>query len=157
LFKGTYGGHGIEILSLTYSDDKKTAWVTKVTGDPNVPAGEVSVRVDLQRPMILTRDQQASISTLLQIDTPDLPPDTRLENLPTQPFHIPSDCFDRDARPPARCKARFHAEGQIAGHGYTTPSYTKSHMIIFDENTFGHIWLELKSFSLFSRVMEDLS
>ena len=31
LFKGTYGGHGIEILSLTYSEDKKTAWATKVT------------------------------------------------------------------------------------------------------------------------------
>jgi len=45
LWVGKYGEHGYEMINVTYSGD--TIVATKVTGDQNVPKGEVSFTVDL--------------------------------------------------------------------------------------------------------------
>ena len=76
-------------------------------GDPNVFAGELSLKVDLRRPMILTYDQQERISTMEEIDTPDLPGDVAIDKLPQQPFRLPFDSFERDITPPRHCRARW--------------------------------------------------
>ena len=76
-------------------------------GDPNVPAGQVSVRVDLKRPMILSgQQQQASVRMLAEIDTADLPPGETLEKLPPQSFQVPPDCQPNDVTAPSTCRAR---------------------------------------------------
>lgn len=46
----------------------------------------------------------------------------------------------------------FYGTGLIAGHGFTSPERTPGVFVLFDEDRFGFIWLELKSFSLYSRV-----
>ncbi|ESO91018.1 hypothetical protein LOTGIDRAFT_233514 [Lottia gigantea] len=153
LFKGNYGGHGIELIMLTYLPDMM-AEGKKITGDPNVPANKISLYIDLRRPMFLNRDQQQTIDLLQQIDIPDSPPDSYPHNLPPQPFRVPDDCFERFSGTPHKCIGRFHAKGQIAGHDFSNPSRTPGHWVVFDENTFGFLWLELKSFSLYSRVQE---
>lgn len=45
LWVGKYGEHGYEMINVTYTGDVLVA--TKVTGDKNVPKGEVSFTVDL--------------------------------------------------------------------------------------------------------------
>lgn len=45
LWVGKYGENGYEMINVTYSDD--TLIATKVTGDNNVPKGEISFTVDL--------------------------------------------------------------------------------------------------------------
>ena len=75
-------------------------------GDPNVPAGQVSIEADLSRPMVLSDLQQASVQTLKDIDTPDIPADVALHQLPSQPFRVPADCLDRDTSPKTRAIAR---------------------------------------------------
>ncbi|XP_023392428.1 F-box only protein 31 isoform X5 [Pteropus vampyrus] len=45
LFKGTYGSHGLEIVMLSFHG--KHARATKITGDPNIPAGQQTVEIDL--------------------------------------------------------------------------------------------------------------
>lgn len=50
------------------------------------------------------------------------------------------------------CVSSFYGTGLIAGHGFTSPERTPGVFVLFDEDRFGFLWLELKSFSLYSRV-----
>lgn len=153
LFKGQYGAHGIEILDLCYDEEMKNIHVIKITGDGNVPAQNISVYADLCRPMVLNVEQQSSMHTLREIDTPDIPEEGKSESR-TQPFVVPRNCTNRVSKVPQRCIYRFHGQGRIAGHGYHDPSLTPGHFMVFDNNTFGFIWMDLYSLSLFSRVEE---
>lgn len=51
----------------------------------------------------------------------------------------------------------FYGTGLIAGHGFTSPERTPGLFVLFDEDRFGFIWLELKSFSLYSRLTDRLA
>lgn len=156
-FKGMYGGHGTEIVLLSYDLEKNNALARKITGDPNVPSGEISICADLSRPMVLTSEQQSSISVLSDIDTPDLPPNTEPGKLNKQPFVIPSGVWTEDSFQVLKyCIMRFHSQGTVSPMGYHRPERIVNHFIVFDEDTFGVLWLGLYSFGLFSRVLEEL-
>jgi len=43
-----YGSHGFEMINVTYSGDQLVAY--KVTGDQNIPRGEISFTADLSPP-----------------------------------------------------------------------------------------------------------
>ncbi len=77
-------------------------------GDPNVPAGQISVLADLTRPMILTHEQQGSLDVLSAIDIPDVPPNTPLAHLTPQPFIVPQNCVERSPQPPRTCRYRYY-------------------------------------------------
>jgi hypothetical protein len=49
---------------------------------------------------------------------------------------------------------RFLGKGTVSPMGYRHPSLINVHFIVFDENKFGVLWIDLHSFSLFSRVEE---
>ncbi len=51
----------------------------------------------------------------------------------------------------------FYGTGLIAGHGFTSPERTPGLFVLFDQDRFGFIWLELKSFSLYSRLTDHLA
>ncbi|XP_061196272.1 F-box only protein 31-like [Saccostrea echinata] len=155
LFKGTYSAHGIEILSLDYNEDMTEATATKITGDPNIPATKVSVKAELTSTLVLTASQQETLSALLEASEPN----TQHPLPETQPFKLPVDCYDRDIpNIPKTCTFRCNALGQIAADGYVNPSFSKAQFVVFDENTFGMIWLELLSFSIYARVKyEDIN
>uniref|UniRef100_K1QH38 F-box only protein 31 n=1 Tax=Magallana gigas TaxID=29159 RepID=K1QH38_MAGGI len=145
LFKGTYSAHGIEILSLDYNDDLTEVTVTKITGDPNVPATKVSVYANLTSPLVLTIEQQESLDTLGAVPehhvTEQSGPAVR------QPFRIPEHFSDRDISDiPKFCIFRCRAKGQIAGHGFKNPSFSDAHFVVFDEWKFGMVWLDLMAF-----------
>lgn len=153
LFKGTYSAHGIEILSLDYNDDLTEVTVTKITGDPNVPATKVSVYANLTSPLVLTIEQQESLDTLGAVPehhvTEQSGPAVR------QPFRIPEHFSDRDISDiPKFCIFRCRAKGQIAGHGFKNPSFSDAHFVVFDERKFGMVWLDLMAFSMYIRVDE---
>ena len=51
----------------------------------------------------------------------------------------------------------FSGEAQIALPDYQEPSMIPAHIVIFDNDTLGVLFLELRSMSLYSRVKEDLT
>uniref|UniRef100_A0A8C1WC34 F-box protein 31 n=1 Tax=Cyprinus carpio TaxID=7962 RepID=A0A8C1WC34_CYPCA len=192
LFKGTYGSHGLEIIMLSFHGSK--AKVTKLTGDPNVPAGQLTLEIDLNRPVRLPDlEHQRSMEELSRLvlgvheeaqrglqaqDAPseaaevaegsDSAPPAGAEDVEpgaaacsaafeAQPFVLPLGVMARNEVYPRTCKMCFYGTGLIAGHGFTSPERTPGLFVLFDDDRFGFIWLELKSFSLYSRLTDQLS
>ncbi|XP_075996854.1 F-box only protein 31 isoform X1 [Genypterus blacodes] len=209
LFKGTYGSHGLEIVMLSFHG--ATARATKLTGDPNVPAGQLTLDVDLTRPVVLPDlECQRNIETLSRVvmgmheevqrqaqqqanttpaslpsttegacgdasgaeekeadegASPDIcqpgpsslgSPGSPSSPPEAQPFVLPQGVMARNEVYPRTCRKCFYGTGLIAGHGFTSPERTPGLFVLFDEDRFGFIWLELKSFSLYSRLSDQL-
>ncbi|CAL8236974.1 unnamed protein product [Boreogadus saida] len=218
LFKGTYGSHGLEIVMLSFHG--ASARATKLTGDPNVPAGQLTLEVDLSRPVVLPDlERQRSIEELSRLvlgvhaevqregpapaacpagegplgvtggngavgvasgGPPAGVPEggaagessseasggaeasgasrgSRAPSPPeSQPFILPLGVMARNEVYPRTCKKCFYGTGQIAGHGFTSPERTPGLFVLFDKDRFGFIWLELKSFSMYSRLTDRL-
>ncbi|CAI5664593.1 F-box only protein 31 isoform X1 [Oreochromis niloticus] len=202
LFKGTYGSHGLEIVMLSFHGTSARA--TKLTGDPNVPAGQLTLDVNLCRPVVLPDlEQQCNIEELSRLvmgvheevqreqeqkengtsatvrcaaegacggsstaeemesdhgacsDSCDSSHSSRT-NPETQPFVLPMGVMARNEEYPRTCRKCFYGTGLIAGHGFTSPERTPGLFVLFDKDRFGFIWLELKSFSLYSRLTDTL-
>ncbi|XP_015148141.1 F-box only protein 31 isoform X4 [Gallus gallus] len=198
LFKGTYGSHGLEIVMLSFHGRKAKG--TKITGDPNIPAGQQTVEIDLAHPLQLPdienlrdfselsrivlevqeqvrreeqeeeqqqgededRSQQAASSPAAQpqggegaeVEETAAGAEwaTQDKTPASQPFVLPMGVISRNEDYPRACRICFYGTGLIAGHGFTSPERTPGVFVLFDDDRFGFIWLELKSFSLYSRI-----
>ncbi|XP_036963935.1 F-box only protein 31 isoform X2 [Acanthopagrus latus] len=205
LFKGTYGSHGLEIVMLSFHETSARA--TKLTGDPNVPAGQLTLDVDLSRPVVLPDlEQQRNIEELSRLvlgvheevqreaeqrakgasataggaaegacgstsaeagveadhgvclDSCQPEPSSTTTNVDeAKPFVLPLGVTARNEVYPRTCRKCFYGTGLIAGHGFTSPERTPGLFVLFDQDRFGFIWLELKSFSLYSRLTDNLA
>ncbi|XP_012999833.1 F-box only protein 31 isoform X1 [Cavia porcellus] len=193
LFKGTYGSHGLEIVMLSFHGHHARG--TKITGDPNIPAGQQTVEIDLRYRIQLpdvenlrnfnelsrivlevgeqVRQEQQQEAGEGPSQAQD-PPPREADTVPAegsgkpadgeaaaeqpaqsgkgQPFVLPMGVSSRNEDYPRTCRLCFYGTGLIAGHGFTSPERTPGVFVLFDEDRFGFIWLELKSFSLYSRV-----
>ncbi|XP_071816604.1 F-box only protein 31-like [Apostichopus japonicus] len=162
LFKGTYGGHGVEVIQLTYEGNR--LYGTKVSGDPNVPAGKRSIIVHLDEPLVLNREQQRDLNSIKQLQNEDCSLPEGQEAPARQPFSIPFGIEDRGFLqlceqkdiPTDFCRARYFGTGLIAMHGFRNSSRTDCHLVIFDEDVFAFLWMELGSLSVYSRADEFL-
>ncbi|XP_059147764.1 F-box only protein 31-like isoform X2 [Physella acuta] len=160
LYTASYGPHGVEILNFMFKEnDPFVIEGLKISGDPNVPAGNVSVTIFLKKPMVLTLDDQQSLDSLLEADSrltdasfQALFNANSLNTDQRQPFSLPFQVFDQFEALPNFCLARFAAEGRIAGHMFTTPSYCRCHFVKFSDTVFAVLWLELYSFSMFYKA-----
>uniref|UniRef100_A0A8C4F912 F-box domain-containing protein n=1 Tax=Dicentrarchus labrax TaxID=13489 RepID=A0A8C4F912_DICLA len=180
LFKGTYGSHGLEIVMLSFHETSARA--TKLTGDPNVPAGQLTLDVDLSRPVVLPDlEQQRNIEELsrlvlgvheeVQREAEQQAKGTSATGRSAaeagcggasaeegmEPFVLPLGVMARNEVYPRTCRESFYGTGLIAGHGFTSPERTPGLFVLFDQDRFGFIWLELKSFSLYSRLTDHLA
>ncbi|KAL9975644.1 hypothetical protein ACROYT_G012827 [Oculina patagonica] len=139
VFKGTYSSHGVELVMVTVVDEKLIG--TKITGDPNVPGGQVTFEVDLRRPVI---------------DDPQPEPgqEQQLGQCHSREFNLPPSYEARYTNFPNVYLARYHGRGQIASHGFVSPQWTPGHFVLFNDDLFGFLWLELMAFSVYSRATE---
>ncbi|KAL8195040.1 UNVERIFIED_CONTAM: F-box only protein 31 [Gekko kuhli] len=196
LFKGTYGSHGLEIVMLSFHGKKAKG--TKITGDPNIPAGQQTVEIELAHPIRLPDIENLSNLSELSRIVLEVQEQVRREQQrqeegapegkepegegqaqrapsptedggaeasasgdggatqdppqPPQPFVLPGGIASRKEDYPRTCRACFYGTGLIAGHGFTSPEKTPGVFVLFDDDRFGFIWLELQSFSLYSRI-----
>ncbi|XP_063437101.1 F-box only protein 31-like isoform X2 [Mytilus trossulus] len=141
LFLAHYRSHGIEMFLLKYDMSKKEAEVIKITGDPNVPAGETSIYINLRKPMQLTKDQQLDVNNLLLLDEDDIPDSDDVQPR-NQPFVIPPGFSTfLDDFTPSTCEYRYLSKGRVAGTGYTNPSFSPGHFSVQSQDNFYNLWL----------------
>ncbi|CAK6433951.1 unnamed protein product [Pipistrellus nathusii] len=187
LFKGTYNVNGIEIVMLSFHG--KYARATKITGDPNIPAGQQTIEINLmhriQLPVVqnlinfkelsrivLEVHEQVSLEQQQEDRTgdseghswqspaqPNVGPPTEVrepwaaarQEQPVQ-FVLPLGVRSWDQENPRTCRMCFYGVGHFALYGFFNPQHIPGVFILFDEDHFGFIWLELTCFVLYSRV-----
>jgi len=160
-YNSLYSVHGWEILNFRYSDDGKLLEGTKIKGDPNVPAGKVSVRVFLTKPVKLTPVNQVSMNSIRraiehsqQTWTDEL--NAREDDGSLQPFRIPPGCSvqNDDLQHPKFCRWCYFGECQVAETGFTDPRFADALFYAFDDDTFAILWLEFRAFFHYFRVTD---
>mmetsp|Transcript_35485 Transcript_35485/g.59252 ORF Transcript_35485/g.59252 Transcript_35485/m.59252 type:complete len:436 (-) Transcript_35485:231-1538(-) len=139
LFLGTYGQHGLEMLSVDLDEDYRLTG-TKVTGDPNVPAGQVTFQIG---------PSPLAVGGPLHNLFTGLESDATLR--PTK-FEVPWNYHCRCKEVPSVALARATGLAQIARHGHLDPAWIPAELIVFSRNEFGVLWHALRSFALFCRV-----
>ena len=77
----------------------------------------------------------------------------------TKPFAHPTNCridasIERDIFKTELW--RFQAKCQVSPTGYIDPEFIQGNFIIFSEDTFGVIFIDLQSLGIFDRVQEPL-
>ena len=68
-----------------------------------------------------------------------------------QAFFLPEDIHPLETMP-SSCKARYHGFGQIADSGFQGPMFSPVHIVIFNNDKIGVIWLDLNYVSVFHRI-----
>merc|ERR1719315_659337 len=118
LFKGNYDEvyQGVQLLLFRFKNDEYSEIEgIKVTGDMKVPAGTISVKVNLRFPVFPIDVQQQSLAALRAME----PQQTNepISRFSEQAFFLPED-IHFVGNIPSSCKARYHGFGQIADSGF---------------------------------------
>ncbi len=125
-----------------------------------MPCREVSFTGRIDDQIRLSADQQESIETLrtLELETIQWNNEEGPADTAPQPFKVPRDCYARfpETIDTELCRSRFLCRCQVAGHNHLNPELIHGHLVVFDEDTFCVVFLEIHSASFFRRVEEDL-
>jgi len=154
IFIGTYGPHGTEIISFNVTDTIKGSEGVKVTGDPNVPFGEVTFRLTEDECLNVPGESQETAAALEEFLMD--PQRISYQDGLSLDFQVPLDFTEREAIPFKKCKGRWNCECQIAGHGFVNPEFIPGNFVLFTDDFFGVLFLELRSISLYRRVTKEL-
>jgi len=127
LWVGKYGDHGYEMINVTYVGD--TLIATKVTGDKNVPKGEISFTADL-------RPSFHSGSAALA---------------PIQLSQAASKQWG------TKGLIRFPGKGQVAGEGYVNSKWMAGQLIMVGEEYFSFAWIPIGYQIFFGRPSPELT
>jgi hypothetical protein len=125
LWVGKYGDHGYEMINVTYVDD--TLIATKVTGDKNVPKGEVTFSANLH-PKAEGRDKLEPIE---------------LSDIASKQWghkHLP----------------RFPGQGQVAAEGFINQQWMDGQLILVGEY-FSFAWIPIGHQIFFGRPSAELT
>eukprot|EP00088_Acartia_fossae_P034409 TRINITY_DN3532_c1_g1_i3.p1 TRINITY_DN3532_c1_g1~~TRINITY_DN3532_c1_g1_i3.p1 ORF type:complete len:393 (+),score=73.22 TRINITY_DN3532_c1_g1_i3:464-1642(+) len=160
-FFGTYGDHGIEVvqvksfhLSPQTSSAISDIGGLKITGDPNIAAGQITFRIIDDKCLNLTLQDQESMAQVEKFDKTPRYVDY-FDGLELD-FRVPEDCHEREKLDFQKCRGRWRCEGQIAQHGGYDARFIPAHFILFDEDYFSVLFIELGSIVLYRRITDLL-
>ena len=152
LWRGTYSSHGLEIINFGLRDRTGLPWPLrpsegndaaqpdsqvlvgqKITGDSNVPAGQISIIADPSSSRLTTFRRGCQFN---------LDPDY--------------SCViaARESLSKLTVASSFEARGHIAAPNFDYDSWSSAELVLFSESSdvMGLVWHQLRSFSLFSRL-----
>jgi len=147
VFQGTYGSHGIEIIHLFDGQG------VKITGDPNIPFNEVSFRVTNRNILNIPTDLQTSCRNVkLATENCDEYFETDVIDGKKYDFLIPEEMLERDKISWRTCLGRWVAEAHIAGDMFVDDQFIPANFILFNQDQFAVMFLDLNCITLFNRV-----
>jgi hypothetical protein len=136
LWVGKYGHHGYEMINVTYQGDLLIAY--KVTGDKNVPKGEITFQVNLNpmHPKVVGDSRQPTVQQPLQ-------PISLTEKAAKKwgTTHLP----------------RYRGLGQVAEPGFTNSQWMDAQLIIIGEQYFSFAWVPIEQQIFFGRPSPELA
>ncbi|KAK1740143.1 DUF3506 domain-containing protein [Skeletonema marinoi] len=128
LWVGKYGTHGFEMINVTYSGDMLIAY--KVTGDKNIPRGEISFTADL------TPQFEGSASKL-------------------DPIVLSENSAKKWG---TKKLPRFSGEGHAAEPGYVNNQFLEGQLVVIGEGDyFSFAWIPLEHQIFFGRPSPELT
>lgn len=133
LWIGKYGNHGFEMINITYVGDILLA--EKITGDQNVPAGEISFQADLSPP------EEESISFNSDND--------KLPNIELSP--------EAAKRWGTKELSRHAGLGLAAEENFVNSQWMEGQLIIINEDHFSFSWTPLNHQVFFGRPSPELT
>jgi len=154
IFIASYGPHGTEVISLNVAETMKGSEGVKVTGDPNVPFGEITFRLTEDECLDVPLDCQEN-TWLLEQFLMDPQYISYQEGLDLD-FQVPRDCFGREDIPFKKCKGRWNCECQIARHGFVNPEFIPGNLVLFSDDLFAIHFIDLHTMNIYRRVTEEL-
>lgn len=128
LWVGKYGEHGFEMINITYAGD--TLIATKVTGDQNVPKGEVTFTVDLS-PHIHSANGMTSL----------------------EPIELNAKASRQWGK---KFLPRYEGRGQVAAEGFTNAKWMEGQLILVGR-FFSFAWVPIGHQVFFGRPSSDLT
>jgi len=138
LWVGKYGDHGYEMINITYVGDTLIAF--KVTGDKNVPKGEVSFQVDLSMESSKSRSKQQQSRSESQSKI-------------LQPIELSEDATRQWG---TKHLERFSGKGQVAAEGFVNNQWLDGQLILVGDY-FSFAWVPLGHQVFFGRPSAELT
>eukprot|EP00581_Thalassiosira_minuscula_P001031 CAMPEP_0183748428 /NCGR_PEP_ID=MMETSP0737-20130205/67766_1 /TAXON_ID=385413 /ORGANISM="Thalassiosira miniscula, Strain CCMP1093" /LENGTH=414 /DNA_ID=CAMNT_0025984151 /DNA_START=75 /DNA_END=1319 /DNA_ORIENTATION=- len=129
LWVGKYGDHGYEMINVTYSGD--TLIATKVTGDKNVPKGEVTFTADLS--------PKASLSDPMMA--------------PLDPIELNPKASQQWGK---KYLPRHLGKGQVAGENFSNAQWMDGQLIMVGR-FFSFAWVPIGHQVFFGRPSSELT
>lgn len=158
LFKGTYGAHGIELINLSFvsSDEGGMKGVKgiKICGDPNVPASEVSFEIEKDMcTLVKSENGKLDFDTIQFVEYQD---DLAMDFCIPQNFdYDDEDRFQTSSiRNLKSCKGYWQCKCQVAHDNFTNPQMIPGYFILFSNDMFAVLFIDLQSFSVFHRIKD---
>jgi hypothetical protein len=130
-----YGHHGYEIINITYSGDSLVAY--KVTGDKNVPRGEITFQVNLDPfPLRAAGHSSSTVDQQLQ----------------------PIALTEKAAKKWGTSELpRYRGLGQVAEPGFSNSQWMDGQLIIIGEEYFSFAWVPIEQQIFFGRPSPELA
>lgn len=130
LWKGQYGDYGETIIRIRYEGEMMVA--TKVTGDPHVPAGEVTFRANLSSNDV--ESVQSENSENVRLEVIEVGPSDEMVTKEVE---------------------EFSAEGVIATRNYEHVQFVPGRLFLLSPTTIGFLWMSIGQFVHLERLEED--
>ncbi len=133
-----YGQHGYEMINVTYHGDLLIAY--KVTGDKNVPRGEITFQVDLNplRKKVVGGDSSGDPSPVEQL----------------QPISLTENAAKKWGTSQL---PRHKGLGQVAEAGFKKNQWMEGQLIIIGEEYFSFAWVPIEQQIFFGRPSPELA